>query len=373
MTGPTIVLSAGGTGGHMFPAEALARALLAENCTVRLITDDRGGAFGGALPDVAVDRIAAAQIGRGPLGKLKTLAALARGYRQAGRLLRRITPAAVVGFGGYATASAMMAACARKLPTAVHEQNAVLGRVNRKLAGRVDRIATSFPQVARLPAERADRVVQTGNPVRPAVLAAASTPFPVPSAGDPLRLVVVGGSQGARVLSEIVPSALAALPDDLRRRLSVAQQCRPEDLEGVRQRYAELGIAADCASFFDDIPRRLAAGHLAICRAGASTVAELTVIGRPAILIPYPFATDDHQTANARALEQAGGARTIPQPAFSATRLAEELTGLLADPAGLSRAAAAAHGMAYADAAQRLARMVIDLADSRASQAQEAA
>ena len=373
MTGPTIVLSAGGTGGHMFPAEALARALLAEGCAVRLITDDRGGAFGSALPDVAVDRIAAAQIGRGLLGKLRTLAALARGYRQAGRLLRRIAPAAVVGFGGYATASTMMAASARRLPTAVHEQNAVLGRVNRKLAGRVSRIATSFPQVARLPADRSDRAVQTGNPVRPAVLAAANTPYPVPSAGDPLRIVIVGGSQGARILSEVVPPALAALPDDLRSRLSVTQQCRPEDLDGVRQSYAELGIAADCAAFFDDIPQRLAAGHLAICRAGASTIAELTVIGRPAILVPYPFATDDHQTANARALVAAGGARSITQSDFSTDRLTAELTGLLADPAGLARTAAAAHGMAYPDAAERLARMVIDLAGHRPSQAQETA
>ena len=369
MTGPTIVLSAGGTGGHMFPAEALARTLLAEGCTVRLITDDRGGAFGGALPEVAVDRIAAAQIGRGPIGKLKTLAAMARGYRQAGKLLRRAAPAAVVGFGGYATWSTMTAACARRLPTAIHEQNAVLGRVNRRLASRVDRIATAFPDVSRLPADRADRAVQTGNPVRPAVLAAASTPYPVPSGGAPLRLVVVGGSQGARVLSQVVPPALAALPEDLRRRLSVTQQCRPEDLDGVRNRYGELAIAADCASFFDDIPQRLAAGHLAICRSGASTVAELTVIGRPAILVPYPLATDDHQMANARALVEAGGARAIPQPEFSVQRLADELGRLLADPAGLARAAAAAHATAYPDAAARLAQMVIGLATggSRAS------
>ncbi len=373
MTAPTIVLSAGGTGGHMFPAEALARALLAEGCQVRLITDDRGGAFGSALPEVAVDRIAAAQIGRGPIGKLRTLAALARGYRQAKRLLRRIAPGAVVGFGGYATASTMMAACAYRLPTAVHEQNAVLGRVNRRLAGRVDRIATSFPQVARLPADRTDRAVQTGNPVRPAVLAAASTPYPVPSAGDRLRLVVVGGSQGARILSEVVPAALEALSEDLRRRLSVTQQCRPEDLDGVRTRYAELGIDAECASFFDDIPQRLASAHLAICRAGASTMSELTVIGRPAILVPYPFATDDHQTANAQALVSAGGARAIPQPAFTPNRLAADLTDLLADPAGLARAAAAAHGMAHPDAADRLARMVLDLASSRLAPAQEAA
>lgn len=366
MTGkpPIVLLAAGGTGGHMFPAEALARALLARGIHVELVTDRRGHAFGDGLPEVPVHRIHAAAPGNGFLGKLKAGLAMGRGLLQAGGLIRHLDPDIVVGFGGYPSVPAVYAAAQSRKPVLLHEQNAVLGRANRMLVPGARRVATAFDTVSGVKPADLKKIVRTGNPVRPAVAAQRGTPYRSPAADGPLRLFVMGGSQGARVLAEVVPAALARLPAELRGRLHLAQQCRPEDLEATRAAVAPIGLAAvELESFFRDVPDRLAACTLAVTRAGASTVAELTCIGRPAILVPYPHAMDDHQTANAHAVEQAGAAWLVPQPAFTADALAERLTTLFNGPATLAAAAAAARAWGMADAAERLADAVIETAD----------
>jgi UDP-N-acetylglucosamine--N-acetylmuramyl-(pentapeptide) pyrophosphoryl-undecaprenol N-acetylglucosamine transferase len=360
---PLIVLTAGGTGGHVFPAEALAGELAGRGYRLALVTDRRGHAYRGALANIPTHRIRAGGIaGRGVLSKAWSMFEIVIGLVQARRLLRRMRPAAVVGFGGYASVPAVFAAAQLRIPSAVHEQNAVLGRANRLLASRVKRIATSFAKT-RFVGGESDRATLTGMPVRPPVAALAGTPYPALDVTGPVRIVVIGGSQGARVLSEVVPAALARLPEDLRRRIEVSQQCRPEDLDAVRAAYAGTGITATLESFFADVPERLAAAHLAIARSGSSTVAELQVIGRPAILVPYPFATDDHQTANARAVEAAGGGWLVPQPEFTAETLAARLATLLTTPQTLGEAAARALAAGTPDAAKRLA----DLAEAIAA------
>jgi UDP-N-acetylglucosamine--N-acetylmuramyl-(pentapeptide) pyrophosphoryl-undecaprenol N-acetylglucosamine transferase len=354
-----IVLAAGGTGGHMFPAEALARELLGRGLGVALVTDPRGHAFGDRLPGVTLHRVRAGRIGPGLVSKVVAFAEMALGTIEAGRLLRRLGPSAAVGFGGYPSVPTMLAAARQGVPTLLHEQNAVLGRANRLLAPRVKCIATAFPEVKSVrPAERG-RIVETGNPVRPAIAAERNTPYPAPSAGGPFQILVLGGSQGARVLSEVIPAACAMLPEALRRRLRLMQQARAENIEAVRRAHAASGVAAELATFFDDVPARLARAHLVISRSGASTMAELAMIGRPAILVPYLHAADDHQTANARALEAAGGAWVMSQAVFTAAALAERLGTLMTAPETLARAAAAAHGMGRPDAARALADLVL--------------
>lgn len=358
-----IVLAAGGTGGHMFPAEALARELLKRGHAVALVTDRRGQAFGDTLPEVPVHRIRAASPSGGIVGKLKAAALLALGIVEARGLLRRLRPAAVVGFGGYPSVPTVYAAARAGTPTLLHEQNAVLGRANRLLAGAAARLAVAFPSIAAVREADRAKIVRTGNPVRPAVAARRNAPYEAPAADGPVRILVMGGSQGARVFSDVVPAALARLPEDLRGRIHLSQQCRPEDIEGVRAATAGLGLGAvELESFFRDVPERLAACHIAVTRAGASTVAELTCIGRPAILVPYPFATDDHQTANAKAVADDGGAWHVPQPGFTPEALAERLGALLNDPDGLARAARAAAAWGTADAAASLADTVLELA-----------
>lgn len=363
---PFIVLAAGGTGGHVFPAEALAAALAAHGCRLALITDRRGqdhgsATLGGVLGRLETHRLQAGGIaGRGLGGRLSGLVRLVLGAGQAWRLLRRLRPDAVVGFGGYAAFAPLLAAGLLDLPTLIHEQNAVLGRANRLLAGRVRMVATAFPAVRYLAAEKAHHV---GNPVRPATLEARAAPYATPTEGGPIRLLVTGGSQGARALTDLVPAALAALPEALRSRLAVAQQCRPEDLERAGAAYAAAGIAAETAAFFTDIPARLAAAHLVVCRAGASTVAELTCAGRPAVLIPFPFAIDDHQTANARALDAAGAAWLMPQGGLTADGLSARLAAVLGEPEILAAAAARARALGRPDAAERLAALTLALAD----------
>jgi UDP-N-acetylglucosamine--N-acetylmuramyl-(pentapeptide) pyrophosphoryl-undecaprenol N-acetylglucosamine transferase len=353
-----IALAAGGTGGHMFPAEALARELLGRGFRVALVTDRRGQAFGDALPGVALHRIRAGRLGAGLASKVVGLAGLALGTLQAGRLLRALAPAAAVGFGGYPSVPTMLAASRLGLPTLLHEQNAILGRANRLLAPRAKVIATAFAEVGAVRAADRPRLVLTGNPVRPAIAALRGTPYRIPAADGPFEILVIGGSQGARVLSEVVPAAFAALPETLRRRLRVTQQARAEDLEAVRRAHAASGVAAELAPFFADVPARLARAQLVISRSGASSMAELTVIGRPAILVPYLHAADDHQTANARALEKAGGAWVIAQESFTAPALAEMLAALMAAPDRLAAAAAAAHAQGRPDAAHALADLV---------------
>lgn len=353
-----ILLAAGGTGGHMFPAEALARALIARGRAVALVTDERGAAFGDALAEVPVHRIRAATLGAGLLGKVRTVAELGWCTLLARRLLGSLAPAAVVGFGGYPSVPTMLAAQRMGVPTIIHEQNAVLGRANRLLAKNARQVATSFPAVALLTNERQQR---TGNPVRPAIAALRDAPYQPPQDG-PIELLVTGGSQGAQVLGEVVPVAASMLAGSLKHRLRVYQQARPEQVDAVRAAYLAAGIQAEVAPFFKDMPARLAACQLAITRAGASTVAELAACGRPALLVPYPHATDDHQTANAKALAASGGAWVVPQPEFSPASLAARLALLLESPATLSMAADASRGWGIPDAAEKLADAVLDLA-----------
>ncbi|HST76226.1 MAG TPA: undecaprenyldiphospho-muramoylpentapeptide beta-N-acetylglucosaminyltransferase [Acetobacteraceae bacterium] len=353
-----IVIAAGGTGGHFFPAEALASELVARGQRIALMTDARSGGLASTV-FAGRERFVlrgAGIAGRGVLRGAQAALALAAGVAQARAVLARIDAAAVVGFGGYpSVAPALGARLMRRPPSVIlHEQNAVLGRANRFLAFQSTALALSFETTERVP-ETAQTVL-TGNPVRGTIAAIADQTYMPP--GETIRLLVLGGSLGARVFSDVVPAALAALLDGLRARLSVVQQCRAEDVERVRAAYAASGIAAELATFFPDVADRLATASLVIARAGASTVAELAAAGRPAILVPLPGAIDDHQSANARALADAGAAWTMPQPGFTSAALAARLAELLDDPASLTRAAAAARGQARIDAAARLADLV---------------
>lgn len=350
-----ILLAAGGTGGHVFPAEALAAELLRRGYRVGLVTDTRGKGFGQNLPELPLYRIpSGTPSGKSLGGKLLAAFEIGRGVVAALALLGLTKPAVVVGFGGYPALPLLLAARIKRVPILIHEQNAVLGRVNRLVAKGASRIATSFPATRFLPAAVAATV--TGNPVRPAILAAADVPYAMPQTN--LRILVIGGSQGARVLSDVVPAALARLPAELKRRIRVQQQCRPEDLDRVRNAYAQAGIAADTAGFFSDVAERMAAAHLIVSRSGASSTAEIAVIGRPSLLVPYAYATDDHQTFNAQALAQAGAAEVIAQDKFTAERAAQAFEDLLSDPEQLAAMASAARSVGRPLAAQALADLV---------------
>ena len=359
-SGHLIVLAAGGTGGHVFPAEALAQELLGQGHRLTLITDNRGAAYGGTLGQLETRRInAGALAGRSLLGRASAMANLGLGYFQARQHLMALRPSAVVGFGGYAAAPTVLAARNLRIAGVLHEQTAVLGRANRMLTGRVQRICTSFDLAESLPATAT--VIRTGMPVRPSVAAVRATPYLAPAQTGPFRVLVLGGSQGARVFSDVIPAAVAKLPRSLARRLEIAQQCRPEDLERVEAAYAPLAIKTQLSAFFDNVPQLLANAHLLIARSGASTMGEVTVAGRPAVLVPYPFAADDHQTANAKALADKGGAWLMPQDDFTAATLAAQLTQFLTKPELLADAAAAAGAFAVPDAASRLAEVVTAL------------
>ena len=356
---PLVLLAAGGTGGHLFPAEALATALGKRRLTVELATDHRAAHF--EFPARAVHLIPSATVrGRDPISLARTATVLALGTAKAWSLLGRMRPNIVVGFGGYPTVPPILAASLRGIPTVLHEQNGVMGRANRFLAPRVSAIATGFPKLKNLNPHWQAKTTFTGNPLRPQVLAAAQSPYA--ASNEPLRLLVFGGSQGAHVMAEIVPPAIGRLSPDLRMRLSIVQQTRAEDLEAVRSTYSSLGVAAELAPFFSDLPARMAAAHLVVSRSGASTVAELSAIGRPAILVPLPHALDQDQFANAGILQDAGGAIRIEQRDFTPERLAKEITALVQDPSRLSRMAQAARGAGTADAAERLAELILKVA-----------
>ncbi|RKF21208.1 undecaprenyldiphospho-muramoylpentapeptide beta-N-acetylglucosaminyltransferase [Altericroceibacterium spongiae] len=352
------VLAAGGTGGHLTPAFALAYELERRGHHIALITDRRGAEIPGKPDFLPAHVLPAGRFGKNPLKWIKGASAVMEGRRMALRLFESFEPSALVGFGGYPALPALLAARSAGLPSVIHEQNAVLGRVNRLLAGTVDAIATAYPEVDRLQSKFADKVHLVGNPVRPAVLALREEPFPPFTEDGLLRVLVTGGSQGARILSQVVPDGLAMLPPALRARLQVTQQCRPEDLEAVRERYATHDIPAELATYFEDMETRLADAHLFIGRAGASTIAELTAVGRPAILVPLPIATDDHQAVNTREMVKAGGARSIRQPSFTGKELAKQIQAMAQHPETLANAAHAAWNCGRPDAAEKLADLV---------------
>jgi UDP-N-acetylglucosamine--N-acetylmuramyl-(pentapeptide) pyrophosphoryl-undecaprenol N-acetylglucosamine transferase len=360
-TRPRVLVAAGGTGGHLFPAAALADALSKRGIAVHLATDRRAIRFGEAFADDAIHVIGSATLrARNPIAVFRTAAGIGVGLLQAWRLIGRLRPGAVIGFGGYPSVPPVLAAVWRGVPTLIHDANAVVGRANRLLAPRVSSIATTFADTFRNEPQLAAKTTITGNPVRPAVIAAAAIPYSAPA--EVLRLVVFGGSQGARIMSDIVPAAIARLSLQLRARLHIVQQARDEDVARVQETYAPLAIAAEVAPFFSDLPGRIAASHLVVARSGASTVAELSAIGRPSILVPLPHAIDQDQFANAGVLERAGGALRLLQDAFTAERLAAEVAALAAAPQRLATMAAAARSVGKIDAAERLADLVLDVA-----------
>ncbi len=360
LDGQCIALTSGGTGGHMFPAVSLARALVRRGAKVVFFTDARAARYTENLEGVTTILLPAGGVaGKGLRGRISGLLRLALGTWQARGHLKKIRPAAVIGFGGYASIPATVSAKGLHIPMAIHEQNAVLGRANRVVAKSATRIATSFPEVRMISDADKSRVIWTGNPVRPEIAALANIPYHAPEDNGPVNLLITGGSQGARILSEILPEAIIRLPDDLKARLHVTQQARAEDLDQVNKTYEGSGVDVTLKPFFDDIPERLRDAHLVIARSGASTVAELTVAGRPSLLVPLPHAIDDHQRYNAEQVEQAGGAWMLSQERFTVEIVSERLAKLLTGPSALARAAEGARSAARANAAERLADMVV--------------
>ena len=357
----TIVLSAGGTGGHLFPAQALAGELMARGHAVVVMTDARFKQYETAFPGARIETVPSAAFSdRSVLGLLSAPFEIAAGILLSLVKLRRLRPQAVVGFGGYPSLPVMIAACLAHWPTAILSPDALLGRANRLVANYVQRIAANLPLVRFLPKDMS-KVVYTGNPLRPEVVALADIAYDAPDAGGPFHLLVFGGSQGARVFSEVVPAAVEKLPPGLRARLAIVQQCRPEDIETVRAAYACLDVKAELANFYSDLAQRMAWAHLVIARSGAGTVSELAAIGRPAILVPLPHALDDNQTPNADAFADVGAGWRVQQSAFTPASLAAMLANILAAPATLGARAAAARKLSRPDATQRFADVVEQL------------
>ncbi len=359
---PLVVLAAGGTGGHVFPAEALAAELSSRGYQLALVTDWRGGDLSGRLGELETHRVRAGGIaGKGVFARILSAIELTVGTVQAWFLLRRLKPAVVVGFGGYASVPTMLAAAYSGIKAAIHEQNSVLGRANRMLASRVETIATSFEKVSEIPENAKSNIIVTGMPVRLAVTIVRDRAYPSISREGDINLAVFGGSQGAHIFSVVVPDAMKRLDESLRRRIKITQQSRQEDIDLANSVYRTIGIEAELSTFFNDVPDRIADAHLVICRSGASSIAELTTIGRPAILVPYRHAVDDHQSRNAHAVDEAGGGWLIPEKAFTGVVLAERLAALFAIPRILENAATAAKSAGVPDAAARLADMVVGL------------
>jgi UDP-N-acetylglucosamine--N-acetylmuramyl-(pentapeptide) pyrophosphoryl-undecaprenol N-acetylglucosamine transferase len=367
----TILLAAGGTGGHLFPAEALAHELVSRGYDIHLASDERVGRFAKTFPARKVHQIASATFGsRNPLRLARAFLTIWQGVRQSSALIASIGPRAVVGFGGYPTLPPLYAATRRRVPTLIHEQNAVMGRANKALSGRVGAIAGGFLDPGAGPA---GKVFVTGNPVRPAVIEAARVPYEPSGPGETFRLLVFGGSQGAQFFSEAVPAAIGLLREGQRGRLEITQQARAEDVERVRESYRRLGVRAEVAPFFQDLPARMAAAHLVISRSGASTVSELAAIGRPALLVPYPHALDHDQAANAAALEAADGAEVLEQGSLSPGTLAEFIAEGMNSPDSLVAMAKAAKTVGRLDAARLLADLTEAIASGKsAAQIREA-
>ena len=352
------VLAAGGTGGHMIPAHALAAELKRRGHGVLLITDERGARFPGLFEDVPVHILPAGRLGGGPIGWLRAAGSVLKGRGEAKRLYREHAPDAVVGFGGYPAFPSLLAASSARIPTVLHEQNAVIGRVNRLLASGAEAIGVAYNEIDRLKPKYQAKTVLIGNPVREEIARLGEMPFPPFDEVAPLKILVTGGSQGATILSDVVPEGLGMLEPSLRRRLQVVQQCRPDDIERVRKQYADLCIPAELMTYIEDMEAKLTDCHLMIGRAGASTIAELTAAGRPAILVPCAAATDDHQTANAREMVKAGGARAIRQEDFTPEVLARQIEALAIDPVALNNAAGRALSVGRPHAARDLADLV---------------
>ena len=352
------VLAAGGTGGHMIPAHALAAELKSRGHGVLLITDERGARFPGLFEDVPVHILPAGRLGGGPIGWLRAAGSVLKGRGEAKRLYREHAPDAVVGFGGYPAFPSLLAASSVRIPTVLHEQNAVIGRVNRLLASGAEAIGVAYNEIDRLKPKYQAKTVLVGTPVREVIARLGEMPFPPFDEVAPLKILVTGGSQGATILSDVVPEGLGMLEPSLRRRLQVVQQCRPDDIERVRKQYADLCIPAELMTYIEVMEAKLTDCHLMIGRAGASTIAELTAAGRPAILVPFAAATDDHQTANAREMVKAGGARAIRQEDFTPEVLARQIEALAMDPVALNNAAGRALSVGRPHAARDLADLV---------------
>lgn len=357
-----VLLSAGGTGGHMFPAAALARDLVSRGYRVALITDLRGSHYRNIFGDIDLHVIKSSGLQKGFTGKLKGALSFGVGFLKAGKLLDKLKPAIVVGFGGYASAPAVYAAQRRQIPTVIHEQNAVIGRANLFLAPKTDRIALSNNQVAGLEEADAVRAVVTGNPVREEIADLYNKPYPALVQDGQLNIFVMGGSLGARVFSEVLPPVLSKLSAEYRARLDITQQCREEDLDAAGAVYEQAGIKARLSTFFDDVPDILAASHLVIARSGASTVAEVTAAGRPAIFVPYPHHADQQQKMNAEIVVDAGGAWIMSQEGFTEDAILARIETFLQNPQTLFNAAEAARSCGKPDAARRLGNLVMAIA-----------
>ena len=354
-----IIIATGGTGGHVFPAEALAEILVEKGHTLALVTDKRQLRFSGILEKLYRYRVEAAGVaGRGLIHKLIAICRLGLGYIQSLILILRLRPKAVIGFGGYSCVPVVLAACHLRVPTLIHEQNAVLGRANRLLAGYVRVVALSFEPTRRLPAKARSRTVLTGNPVRAEIVSLADKPYEILRDEENFRILITGGSQGAHVFADILPKAIEQLPSAVRKRLELIQQARPEDVNGLIETYRKLGVRANVSRFFTDMPLYLEESHLVIARAGATTMAELVASRRPMILVPYPHAIDDHQAMNAAHVADAALGWSIPESDFTAEWLAGQFLKFFEDPSRLVQAANAGSSVRIFDAAERLASQV---------------
>lgn len=363
MSRGVILIAAGGTGGHLFPAAAFAEGCRARGFRVCLMTDERGRKYAANFPADLIEDVAAATFsGVNPLRALKSALAIWRGIQEAKARMQELRPVLIAGFGGYPSLPALAAAGGR--PILIHEQNSVLGRVNKMFAGRASIVACGFDRLDGLPRRLLRRKRVTGNPVRPHIRAVRDVPYPKLTPNGEIQVLITGGSQGARILGEVTPAALALLPDDLRMRLKVVQQTRSEQIDAVQAAYARAGISAECAPFFDDMADRLARAHFFIGRSGASTLTELACVGRPALFVPLAIAMDDHQTANAAGMMAAGAADMLSERDFTPEKVAALLTARFNDPEGLAERAGNAHALGKPDAADRLADIAEQLIDS---------
>ena len=364
MSRGSIMLSAGGTGGHLFPAQALCEELIRRGWDVDLITDTRGNMFGSEFPARKVYKVPAATFkGRSPIEAMGTLGTLGSGFQASYRVMGEAMPSAIVGFGGYPTLAPLLAAIGRGIPSVIHEQNSVMGQANRFLAPMVKAIACSFENTKYLEGKLLPKARLTGTPLRAAVHALRNIPYRPPSSVDQLNLLVFGGSQGAKYFSDIVPQALPMLSPGMRDRLFVMQQCREEDIDRVFDTYEAAGVAAELATFFEDLPSRMSNSHLVIARSGATTVAELCALARPAIMVPLPHAKDNDQLENAKRLEAVGGCWCLPQETLTAETLAAHVRQLFENPSALATAASNAHTLANYRAVENLAELIEELAD----------